>query len=99
MDGETEARGLDLGLPHQELYFSDSSAAFSLMLLSQRVSLPSALKVTMLFQGFLEELMLGAVLGPWGWVSPCITVLTCSLMGTGTSRPWFSVWIRMKGLV
>lgn len=77
--GKPRPEALDLGLVHQELYFSDSSATFSLMLLSQRVSLPSALKVTTLFQGFLEELMLGAVLGPWGWVSPCITVLTCSL--------------------
>lgn len=69
------------------------------MPLYQRVCLRPALKVSMLFQGFLEELMLGAVLGSWGGSVLVFTALTSSLMGTSTSRPLFSVWIRMNELL
>lgn len=98
--GKPRPEALDLGHLHQELYFSDSSATFSLMLFSQRVSLPSALKVTTLFQGFLEELMLGAVLGTCGWVSVHGSMYYCvNLQSDGNWHIQFSVWIRMKGLV
>lgn len=64
--GKSRPEALDLGLLHRDLHFFLTLMPSFPRCPFTKVCLRPALKVSMLFQGFLEELMLGAVLGPWG---------------------------------
>lgn len=105
-DGEIEARGLGFGTSASgPTFFSDSNAFLSPMPLYQGLPAPST-KGLHAVPGLSGRADVGGSPGPLGWVIQgwalvftVFTALTSSLMGTSTSRPLFSVWIRMKELL